>query len=204
MPIKISTSLDGLADRITKASVITIGDALFVANHIDQTIHQSTAQGIDFEDSPFKPYNETDPYYYYPFAGQGHNHEHIQRELGRLHKQLGGQRTKTGIKFVSYGAFKRSLGAAVVNLYGPADPHMLDAFEVRVNGVVFKLGSYDNPAPASVVTLGIYNEKGRLAAIHNEGLGRQPERRFFELSQRAADRIIFDIQTRIAERLSKI
>lgn len=206
MPITISHSLDDLAAKILKASTVTVGDALYAGQHIEAGIREATNQGVDFQGNPFIPYNETDPYYYYPFASQNHSHEHMQRELGKLHKCLGGQRTKRGIKFVSYGAFKRAIGALGVNLYGPAAPHMLEAPVIKVNGAEFRVGAdYDAlDVPASTLILGIYDEKGKLAAIHNEGLGRQPERRFWELSQEAADRVIVDIETRITLRLNNL
>ncbi|WP_394766346.1 hypothetical protein [uncultured Paludibaculum sp.] len=77
-------------------------------------------------------------------------------------------RTRFGIKFASYAAFKQSLGRSVVDLYGPRAPHMLQALTVRV--------AEDRKG----VILGIYGEAARRARGHQYGNAAKhlPQRRF--------------------------
>lgn len=187
--ISMSASLiiSGSYDDLYKVSQLVIeptqGDLLYAMDLQGQRILDRTAQGIDYTGSPFAEYDKTHPYYYYP-AGKG----------------------SKGVRYDSYDAFKKSLGRQVVDLMGADAPHMLGVFELQVNGLSFRFnaGEYDaQSAPASTVTMGIYQTKGFLAYLHNEGIAPQPERKFFAISDEDKERIFEDIARRISARVRK-
>jgi hypothetical protein len=194
---------------------ITAGDALFALTNQQQRMdHRTQVEFVDYEGVPFAPYDESKPYYYYPFGGKGlpkgATAKNFKVKKGHQHALAfippGGTKSRgRGIRYDSYGAFKRALGAAGVNLTGPSSPHMLDNMEVRVNGVPFSINSSTDfdllTAPAFSATIGIYGDFGQRAAWHNEGMGRNPHREFFAISASDRDDIIQDVIGRLKRRL---
>lgn len=199
-------SIERLANNLESTAFATAGDLAFAMDHQQQRILGRTARFVDYEENPFKEYDEKRPYYYYP-DGAGLSKSAHQARIAGIHAKTGGTRTKTGIRYESYAAFKRALGSLGVDLRGPEDPHMLDLMIVKVDGVSFKFGQFDYnllPRPANTITLGIYEtEKGQIAAAHNEGLGRMPQREFFAISSNDKDRIIADIEMRLKRRFER-
>jgi hypothetical protein len=154
-------------------------------------ILERTARGVDFEERAFAPYSEKGPYYYYPngriskvqgsqqsrAATLKQNAAAAKRFHGKINQGRGtklGQLTPGGgIKFASYAEFKRALGRANVDLLGPRAPHMLQAVIKAVRG-------------SMEVVLGVYGDKGAIAAGHNKGTKALPQRKWFGISD--ADR----------------
>lgn len=184
MPVNINGSYDNLLKVPQRLVQVTQGVLLYAMDLQGHRMLERTAQGIDYNGSPFAAYNTVYPYYDYP-AGKG---------------------TK-GVRYESYDAFKKSLGRLVVDLRGPRDPHMLDQFELKVDGVSFKFGAGDYGAhsgPASIVTLGIYQTKGQLAYYHNAGEGHNPKRTFFAISASDKEMIFADISRKLHEDVTKL
>lgn len=205
MPISGAEELEKLSEWVGSVVQPTMGDLLHVMTQQGQRMLARTAQFVDFQGSAFHPYNETHPYYYYPY-GTGESSPSKTAGLARLHRAMGGEKTTAhGIRFKSYGEFKRALGRLGVDLLGPKDPHMLDAFQIRVDGIEFVFNSRGTveagalTRPAEVVTLGIYETKGELAAAHKYGQGRMPVRNFFEISDSDKDFIFSEIESRLMQ-----
>lgn len=176
MGVDINGSFEDLIKTVSFSLQPTRGELLHAMELMGETILERTARGVDYQGSPFKPYNTTLPYWY------------------------------KGTKYESYDSFKKSLGRFGVDLLGADDPHMLGAFDLKVDGHSFKFGSGDydaQTAPGTTVTLGIYQTKGQLAYWHNEGVGRLPERKFFAMSSEDKDRIYQDIAKRIRDRINR-
>lgn len=176
-------------------------------------ILERTAQGLDYSGSSFVAYNETHPFYYYPpGAAKGRTRRQQVRARNKLHKQLGGKGKRIGsrgIRFDSYGQFKRAFGSSVVNLMGVDPPNMLSAIELVFKGQHRRLSSAQalTASPLGTmsgeIAIGIYDAiagKGSLASIHNEGLGRMPRREFWAVSQTDVELILADIKRNMETR----
>jgi hypothetical protein len=205
----ITATLNGnsnLTLSIDKGPIIQAGDLLYAMDRqadriYDRTVHQN----VDFAGNSFTPYNDTHPYYWYPFGSLGsRQYARLKSVRGLAQKHDTKSTPSGGIRFDSYAAFKRALGRVGVDLFGPSDPHMMNAMAIFVNGVYFPLhgGNYDNYyVPATSIVLGIYGPKGKLAEFHNTGMGSNPERRFFAISSQDRDDILNDVIERIKRRL---
>jgi hypothetical protein len=226
-------NLIGFVDAIEKNAVPTVGDLLYAGQRQRTRILQRTARGVDVNEVSFKPYSTSGPYYYYPgknaknrkgaarnFAnkiglkGRKVGAEVVTHSLGGTtarRSSSSAQRTKLGVKFSSYAAFKASLGRIAVDLRGPSAPHMLQALIVRVKD--FILPGTDAAAggfmpiesgklePANEIVLGIYGEEAARASGHNEGYKRLPRRHFLGASESDKVAVLNDILTRIVARV---
>lgn len=202
MPSEATLRLTGggdvvrLAAELERAIEPTRDDVLAVLEWKRARVIELTGQGLDFEGLPFAAYSEKSPYTWYP-AGRHASGRTPKSKLDaakRMRRKLGaGTVTESGgIRFESYGAFKRSLGRAGVDLTGPSAPHMLQELVSRVIG-------------EGEGRLGIYGtEKAAIAEYHNEGTPRMPKRRFLDTA--AADvPVMTEILTRRVEaRLAKL
>jgi hypothetical protein len=214
VPIRFGTvsgnDVEILLTGIESALAVQTGDLLYAIDRQQSRILHRTGRFLDYNEQPFKPYNETRPYYWYPYGKSQALKEHEMKRVHRLAKQVGdGMVTRGGgIRYDSYAAFKRALGRLGVDLLGPAAPHMLQGFQIFVNGVRFDFhdrGDYDAyVAPATKVILGIYGNKGDIAVAHNEGGGRMPQREFFRISSSDRDDIFNDIIGRLKKRLEAV
>jgi len=165
----VNAEITQLFARLREASIITDFHMKQLLRGQRDRILERTARGVDFEERPFVPYSERGPFYYYG----GRSSSHLAYRKGVATKVLkatkkAGVKTSSGlgVKYPSYGVFKRALDGGGVNLRGPVGPHMLDQIEIRTN----EMGIYDG-------------EKAAIAEGHNEGLGRLPQRRFFDVSE---------------------
>ncbi len=160
-------------------------DILYALNRQKTRILERTARGVDINGQAFVPYSSKGPYYYYPGkASKGRG-----AAAGRTAKKLGGQRTRLGVKFASYGDFKRSLGRGAVDLLGPSAPHMLQAIVVKTEG-------------RNSGVIGIYGPEADRAEGHNTGGGHLPKREFFGASDSDLDMIGADIKALMEVRLN--
>lgn len=116
----------------------------------------------------------------------------------RLLKKLGGpgsggvkSRTGVSIKFASYGAFKRALGRAGVDLTGPRAPHMMQALTVR--------------AESDGVVIGIYGEPAGRAQGHQYGNPRRklPQRKFLGATPEDRREIIKLLHAQVQGRIKR-
>lgn len=180
----------------------TSADVLYALARQNDRIQTRTASGVDGNGSPFTPYSTKRAYIYYPVS-QARTAKGVIRNRDRVHRLLGGkgERVGKGIKFPSYAAFKAAFGSSVVNLMSVDPPNMLSQVEMRMDGNSVSISGSSLTSPASGnYTLGIYGQKGMLAATHNQGRGRMPQREFFVISASDAEDILEDIKTRIQER----
>jgi hypothetical protein len=173
-----------------------------------------TAQGLDFEGKSFAPYSERGPYYHYPSTQRGKLFAPRQQQLDRiwdnkttfraeyfkvlrasakrLASKLGRNGATTpggGVRFDSYGEFKRSLGRPFVDLMGRSGNHMLRAMVVKVRS-------------ALEGSIGIYGQEAERASGHHEGNPRTglPRRRFLGASTEDKRMITEELAARAAER----
>jgi hypothetical protein len=200
VPITITfdgAPLDTKLRQIETAARPLASDMLLVMNQQKTRILDRTARGVDVNEQAFAPYSEKGPYYYYP---SGPVHEGAQRSFnfslsayrkrrataaanfaravknrkgqrGLFEGNVGRRRGSVGVRFDSYGAFKRSLGRSVVDLMGPKAPHMLQAIVVRTFG-------------GGEGAIGIYGPEADRAEGHNLGVPRNhlPQRYWFGVS----------------------
>lgn len=125
-------------------------------------------------------------------------------------------RTRLGIKFSSYAAFKQFLGrGGVVDLRGIKAPHMLQAMIVKVGGItIFNedgstsevqgelfTGDSSNNQLASEIIIGIYGDEAERAEGHNQGTRNLPRRHFLGASDRDKILILGDIARRVGMRM---
>lgn len=196
MPFKITVSIPETATykMVMSGKVPLMRTDLEVAGQREKTrIIQRTLRGVDFQGRKFAPYSTNGPIYVYPqhrgtVKARRAAAQRLYRQLGK--RGTGAQRTRLGIRFDSYAAYKASLGRSpgVVDLYGPRAPHMLQAIVVRVEG--------------DTIILGIYGEEALRASGHNEGIpGRLPQRRFFDISRAELALIKQDILASVTARL---
>lgn len=176
-------SVDALFVDLRRRIEPTRQDMLTAANIVKSDIRDTTERGIDADGRPFQPYSSYGPYYYNPSKKHGLTGDAARKRAKTVHRALQarglpGSLTGSTIKFKDYGEFKRSFARLNVDLLGIDSPNMLNAMQVEApnqhSGRVFFVGE----------------EPNRLAAIHNLGLGNQPERRFFAISQRATRKIM--------------
>lgn len=207
MPIHGLDQLNNMIRHLEKNTIVTVGDLGFAMDQQAGRILDRTAIGIDFDEGTFAPYSEHEPYYYYPEGVTGKAAEAHLTHVHSLTKPHG-TRTAKGIRYVSYGAFKRALGRFVVDLLGPVAPHMLEQFQMEINGAYswYRRGERDwnsGVEPGKYVTLQILGDKGRIAAGHNEGNPAKhlPERKFFAISASDQERIFEDVRRRIYMRI---
>lgn len=181
--------LEVLADKIERANV-DVTDLRYALERQRSRILERTRRGVDLNGSTFAPYSTKGPYYYYPSRlGSAKSRSAAAARLGR---KIGGTRTRLGIKFASYAAFKASLGRNVVDLTGPRAPHMLQAMVVRT-----KSGSEG--------TIGIYGSEADRAEGHNVGVpGRLPRREFFGWSASDEKDMVDDLEKIVAAKMEKI
>lgn len=184
-----------LIANIRKGLTITEGDRLHAGNLVKSRILDRTARGVDVNNRPFEPYSTKGPFYYYPY---GHLSVSAKSSLStkqradsarRLQRKIGGTLTKSriGIKFASYAAFKQAIGRSGVDLRGLHGPHMLQAIQIQVNG--------------ETVTVGIYGDEAKRASGHNEGIPHRLPRRYFFGSNTEDHRVILaDLKDRALKR----
>lgn len=219
--------------QLAKDAVPTEGDALYAAQRQRTRIIERTLSGLDVDGSPFEPYSQTGPYYYYPNGRVGktkaesrRNKAAVSRLLRRLNDTAdraaavgvdlgtGGVKTRNGegIRFESYADFKASLGRTNVDLLGPRAPHMLQAIAIganieRVEGDERQIGLDERPQPATQLTIGIYGEEAGRATAHNTGYSprwrSQHQRRFLGASASDLVDMVADITKRCLERLRR-
>lgn len=193
MPLSISFGgqpLSIVADKIEKAGV-TSADILYGLNRQKTRMLERTARGVDLNGSAFTPYSQRGPYYYYPNRGATPGAR--RASAGRLGKKIGaGVRTRVGLKFASYAAFKAALGRGTVDLFGPRAPHMLQAIVVKSSGL---LGGG---------TIGIYGPEADRATGHNTGFGHLPKREFFGWGANDEVLMLKDLETILSARLDDI
>lgn len=163
--------------NLKNAAVVTVGDGIAFGQIIRARIIDRTQRaGVDVNNAPLAPYSDKHPYYYYP-GGSG---------AGRTARITGGKRTRAGIKYPSYRAFKQALGRSGVDLTGPRAPHMLQALVVKAQGLTAGPSTpqaNSQTQPCSNVEIGFYGQEAARARGHNEGAGKLPKRRFFAASQ---------------------
>lgn len=215
-PITITTSskdMLGTIDSLSALSQPTIGDLLYAGQRQRSRILDRTSRGVDFEEKAFHPYSTTGPYYFYPSKGaknRASGRATFARKIGvgktGITKVKGGgtaERTRLGIKFSSYAAFKAALGRGVVDLFGPWAPHMLQAMIVKVNGVLASdgAGESSNSTPGTEIVIGIYGSEAERASGHNQGTGHLPQRKFLAASEVDKDAVLNDIFARIMARV---
>jgi len=205
MPIIFSFGnqpVSALTNQLDKAGRVTAADMLYALNRQKTRILDRTAHGQDINGSAFAPYSTKGPYYYYPGAAGRSRMFRIafQKQRGgaarRFAKKVGAQRTRLGVKFASYAAFKQSLGRSVVDLMGASAPHMLQALVVQVGGT--------GATPVTQGTIGIYGDAADRAEGHNTGAGHLPKREFFGFGSKDEDLISADIESLMSARMSKI
>ena len=191
----------------------TAGDGLAAGQFLRSRILERTAQGQDVDHVSFTPYAENHPYYYYPSGtGSGRQRGAAVGRLARKLKGAGktGARTRLGLKFASYGDFKRSFGRGVVDLFGVAGnaPHMLMSVQVLAGGA--QLGGMDEAVtgptdqlqPITDIRVGFFDERSaKIAEGHNEGAGHLPRRHFFDANQQDIADMESIIASRIMERV---
>ena len=206
--------------KLRKNAQPTQGDVLYAGQRQRTRILERTAKGIDVDESPFAPYSDKGPYYYYPNGSVGNSRfsdKQMKSAAKRLYSKLGkgkpgdGKMTLTrsgkGLRFESYAAFKSWMGRSGVDLRGPRAPHMLQAIVVKAGRMMF--GSYGDtdvgltemPEPADELVIGIYGDAAERATGHNEGGRHLPRRRFFGASASDMKQMARDIYDRIALRL---
>lgn len=192
MPISIKfggQSLDLLADKLEKAG-LTASDIRYGLERQKTRILDRTQRGVDMNGSAFKPYSTDGPYYYYP--NRGATPSQRRASAGRLGKKIGaGKRTRVGLKFASYAAFKSALGRGTVDLTGVSAPHMLQSMVIRSSGL---LGG----------TIGIYGPEADRATGHNTGYGNLPQREFFGWGRNDEAIMLKDMETILTARLDQI
>lgn len=168
-------------------------DLLYAAERQKTRILERTMAGKDYMERPFAPYSETGPYYYYPQTS-GYRFERVAVTKGFNFRVGGGNVTRSGlgIRYDSYGAFKRALGRTVVDLMGPRAPHMLQALVAQVQ-------------QGPKIVIGIWGPEAARADAHNEGIpGRLPQRRFLDVSPTDLVLVGNDIADAMATRLTRV
>jgi hypothetical protein len=198
--------------RITAGDLIT---ALSAQNK--RILERTTKRFVDYTETPFAPYNETRPYYFYPYGkSNGKRGGRVlskadQRRLRKDVKKTNAHNSGTGIRFASYAAFKRALGRGGVDLMGPYDPHMINSAQISIGGDTFSAMFNNNmsasekayPADNAYLTISGYR-MGRLAFAHNEDdSGFNPKRKFFAFSSKDVDEVRELITKRMMERWNK-
>lgn len=173
-----------LAKNIEKSGVRS-SDIRYALERQKTRILERTARGVDINEAAFKPYSEKGPFYYYP----GRLSKNRRAAAGRVAKKTGGARTRVGVKYKSYGDFKRSLGRSFVDLLGPSAPHMLQS-------ILVKAGDTEG-------TIGIYGPEADRAEGHNTGAGHLPQREFFGASVKDEEMIGNDIETLLGARINE-
>lgn len=206
----------GRVRSLIKAANITEGDGLMFGQLVRTIVVERTQhRGVDVNGAPFHPYSENGPYYDYSSAGKAGGkltRQQRRNAAGRRFKAIGGaksgaKRTSIGIKYESYGAFKRSLGRSRVDLTGSRAPHMMQAIQVRTAGAVLpgsatrEIAADSNTKPITQVEVGFYGAEAARAKGHNEGAAHLPRRRFFAVSRKEMDLIANLIKKRIELRM---
>lgn len=179
-PMELLTSL------LSGAVHMTAADMRYTLERQKTRILERTARGVDINGAPFAPYSNKGPYYYYP----GRASKNRSGAASRVAKKTGGKKTPLGVKFTSYGDFKRSLGRSAVDLMGPTAPHMLQAIVVT--------------ASADEGKIGIYGPEADRAEGHNVGGGHLPRREFFGASAEDERLMALDAEELMATRLKDI
>lgn len=212
----------GLFSALEDSVQPTTGDLLYAGQRQRTRILDRTARGVDVDGVEFKPYSTKGPYYYYP-GKNAKNRSGAARsfgnKIGLKGKRIGQEvslsrgnvasRTRLGIKFSNYGAFKRFLGRMNPDLRGPSAPHMLQAMVVRVLDIELTqdasgVYSYEGNQKANQMTIGIYGEEAERASGHNEGSGHLPRRHFMGANDSDKNLVLTDILTRAAARARRV
>lgn len=195
--------------RLAKALQPTVGDLVSAMQIQHRKIQERTARGVDADSRRFTPYDNKRPYYWYPDGvtkGQKSLTRSQRQSRNRFFKQasireqtLTGNslkrgsvrktnKTKKGIKFPSYAAFKRSFGRTVVDLFGIRGnkQHMLLSMVVKAGSFSQKADKGKNivdasrlPAKANEATLSVVGEPVERARAHNTGVGKRAKKRTF-------------------------
>lgn len=167
-------------------------DFFYAGNRQKSRILGRTERGVDVNEQPFAAYSTKGPYYWYPDrnlknrgAARNRFFKTTAGQYGHIH--AGVAKTRTGVKFPSYAAFKAELGRAFVDLTGPRAPHMLQAIVV-----IFRAG---------LLVIGIYGDEGKRASGHNTGTKTLPRRHFFGASASDKTAMAKDLLYRAKQRL---
>ena len=185
------SAIDTLARELVTSVLPQQGDVLYALERVKATILERTARGVDVDGAPFAPYSSKGPYYYYPGSRTGvTSHKGRIAARDRFAKKLGvkTERKGYGVKFESYGAFKRSLGRGNVDLTGVSAPHMLQALVVKV--------AKDGKAGQFTGSIAIYGSEAIRAGAHNEGAATLPRRRWFATNNNDIIQFLEDLETR--------
>ena len=182
-------------DKLSAALKPTNADLLHAGNVLKSRIVERTARGVDWQNRPFAPYSTKGPYYFYPNGAVGRKGSLSSRKgsASRLQKKIGGTltRSRVGVKFDSYAAFKAALGRSGVDLTGPRAPHMLQGIVVQGQG--------------DTITVAIYGDEASRARGNNEGIpGRLPQRKFFAASPEDKRVMLLDMQERRLKRAKDV
>lgn len=210
MPITISMRGGGDPGKLVRLSkklaTPTTEDALLAGDGQRRRILDRTRKGVDAKGAAMAPYSRNGPYYYNPNGrlAKADKEKITEKQqkgaVKRLFKNLGGSastapqpsRTGRSVRFASYAAFKKFLGRSGVDLRGPQAPHMLQHITVKADG--------SPGGAAGLLRVGIYGEAARRADAHNEGSGKVPQRRFFDVGPRDADVMAKEIEALIHAR----
>lgn len=202
-------NLLGYVDHAIGLAQPTVGDCLYVGQLQRSRILHRTAQGVDFDNVAFHAYSTNGPFYYYPNKGGSErgrmaSAKNLANKLGvskvtykTKKTEASASRTRLGIKFASYAAFKSFLGRIGVDLLGPKAPHMLQGLIVKVGGIVLgndegwqditvdtgNVSGIANNTPATEIVIGIYGEEAERAEGHNQGSGHLPRRKFLAANE---------------------
>lgn len=183
---------------LERAVQVTEGDALLVLHRKHRRIREMTGRGLDYSGRAFAPYSKHGPYYLYPDgntrgAPLSDSARRSRNRRARVLEQAGLERvsrTGKGIRFEHYGAAKSAHGRSRVDLFGLGrGPHMLNEIVAEVRGRRRSARLLRAPEPAQQMSrvasaaLVIDGEAGERAEAHNEGRGRQPQRRFMDWAE---------------------
>ena len=197
MPITVQVSgksIDQLADRLAHVGEVTSEDILYALDRQKTRIIDRTLKGHDVSGNAFAPYSTKGPYYYYANPGVGGRRSAKSRSASaaRYAKKLGGTRTRLGVKFDSYAAFKASLGrGGIVDLLGVSAPHMLQSIVTKTTGSMSG-------------EIGIYGPEADRAEGHNLGTRHLPKREFFGVSSEEEKLMAEDIERLMSARMSDL
>ena len=147
------------AFRLTAQAFQRVGEA-----QRRRIIQRVERQGKDIHDRPFAPYSTKGPIYIYGDHARRLGRQSRGAAARRFAGITGGQRTRMGVKYASYAAYKRALGRKVVDLAGRSRRMLGQLVTAR-------------PTESSV-TIGVFGEAAGRAAGHQRGSGYLPKRQW--------------------------
>jgi hypothetical protein len=211
MPYSISTgeTPQQYMSRLSRLTSVTEGDGISAASLSNDIIINNTVSGVDYRGNGFTPYSPKSPYYHSP-ASTGRNHKYRMETALHFSRYYGGVRGRgsTTVKFENYAAYVLAVrGSDVVDL-GGREGRVLNQIESR-SGSLTATGAEalnwpleSNMEPVNQFTQGIYSEpNATIASAHNYGLGRVPQREFFNETELTSERVTDHIRDRIAQRV---